>query len=205
MTVKRLQKTGMAMQRIIARTRGVILDPVETFRTIHDGTDNSLGLYLGVLLLFNACMNSAIVAISVTLVPHLRLYTWLMTGLPLVLWAPSGIGLLCAVFFNILLYWIVFLFLAGAWIHLWVVILGGRKGILQTMKGFAYGVTPSLLFGWIPVIGILFAVWSFILSVLGIRENAGLSTQRAARALIVSVLIVVFVGVLYIIPAVSFP
>ena len=203
MTVENFSTTGKVINTIIATIKGVILNPVETFRASRDDTADAVFAYLGVLLLFNAIMSAAIVALSFTVIPGLLMYSWIMTGYPLL--APvMGLGVPVAVFFSILFYWIILIILAGAWIHLWVYILGGRNGIMPTMKAFMYGMTPWLLFGWIPVIGIFFAVWSFLLDILGIRELAGLSTGRAARSMIVSLLIVVFVFVFYIIPAVGF-
>ncbi|ABS55816.1 hypothetical protein Mboo_1298 [Methanoregula boonei 6A8] len=93
------------------------------------------------------------------------------------------------VFLEILIFGFVFSGLFGLWVHLWVWILGGRNGAGQTLKAFLYGLTPALIFGWIPVVGILFAVWSFILDILGLRELAGLSPARAALAMVIAVLI----------------
>jgi len=197
MTVENFSKTGKVTNTIIATIKGVILNPAETFRASRDDTADAVFAYLGVLLLFNAIMSAA----------WMLMYSWIISGYPIRvpdMWIPVTIFLSISIYSII--YWIIFILLAGAWIHLWVYILGGRNGIMPTMKAFMYGMTPWLLFGWIPVIGILFAVWSFLLDMLGIRELAGLSTGRAARSMIVSLLIVVFVFVFLINtnPAVGF-
>ncbi|RLG18589.1 hypothetical protein DRN75_01320, partial [Nanoarchaeota archaeon] len=36
------------------------------------------------------------------------------------------------------------LFIGGAWLHLWVYVLGGKQGIKQTWKAMIYASTPSL-------------------------------------------------------------
>jgi len=47
----------------------------------------------------------------------------------------------------------IFIFIGAAWLHLFVYLLGGRKGYLQTLKSVTFGSTPAMLFGWIPFIG----------------------------------------------------
>jgi len=43
-----------------------------------------------------------------------------------------------------------------------------------------YGATPSLLFGWLPGIGILFYFWAMILAIFGIHELQEIAGDRAA-------------------------
>ena len=84
---------------------------------------------------------------------------------------------------------IIFTLVASAWIHLWVYLLGGRKGIMQTFKAIVYGNTPRLLLGWIPFIGIVFMLWSLILGILGIRELQAIGTGKAILAVAIAVII----------------
>jgi hypothetical protein len=69
-----------------------------------------------------------------------------------------------------------------------VFLLGGRKGINQTFKAILYGETPCLLLGWIPFIGIIFAFWSLVLGVLGIRELQEISTRCAVLAVAIAII-----------------
>src|SRR4030043_1476714 len=62
------------------------------------------------------------------------------------------------------------LFITGSWAHLFVRAFGGRKGYENTMKAFAYGNTPALMFGWIPLVGPAFSIWALILDIIGIRQ-----------------------------------
>jgi hypothetical protein len=59
-----------------------------------------------------------------------------------------------------------------------------------------YGSTPRLLLGWIPFLGILFALWSLVLCVLGVRELHGISTGKAAVAVVVAILIPLIIVIL---------
>jgi hypothetical protein len=84
-------------------------------------------------------------------------------------------------------------FIGGLWIHLWVYILGGRKGIPQTLKAYGYGQTPTLIFGWIPFIGGIFSIWSLIVYIIGIRELHEISTGKAVAAVLLAIFIPVII------------
>jgi hypothetical protein len=79
------------------------------------------------------------------------------------------------------------LFISGSWAHIFVRAFGGRKGYVNTIKAFAYGYTPVLMFGWIPFAGALFSIWVLILDTIGVRQLHGLSTGRAIGAVLVSI------------------
>ena len=76
-------------------------------------------------------------------------------------------------FVGIIVGGIIGVFVGGAWLHIFVLLFGGRKGYLQTVKALIYGSTPGLLISWIPVIGIIGALWTLILEILGIQEPPG--------------------------------
>lgn len=94
------------------------------------------------------------------------------------------------------------LFISGSLTHLFVRAFGGRKGYGNTIKAFAYGNTPVLLFGWIPFVGMLFPLWALALNIIGIRQLHEISTGRAIGAVllgIVALLIIVFLIVLFVV------
>jgi len=88
------------------------------------------------------------------------------------------------------------LFISGSWAHLFVRAFGGRKGYGNTMKAFAYGNTPLLLFGWIPFVGMLFPLWALVLNIIGIRQLHEISTGRAIGAVLLGIVALVFIAVL---------
>jgi hypothetical protein len=94
------------------------------------------------------------------------------------------------------------LFITGSWAHLFVRAFGGRKGYANTIKAFAYGNTPFLLFGWIPFVGTLFSIWALVLNIIGIRQLHEISTGRAIGAVlvgIVTLIIIIFLIVLFVV------
>jgi len=88
------------------------------------------------------------------------------------------------------------LFLSGSWAHLFVRAFGGRKGYGNTIKAFAYGETPLLLFGWIPFVGMLFPLWALLLNIIGIRQLHEISTGRAIGAVLLSIVALIVIAVL---------
>jgi hypothetical protein len=87
------------------------------------------------------------------------------------------------------------LFISGSLTHLFVWAFGGRKGYGNTMKAFAYGETPLLLFGWIPFVGMLLWIWALVLNVIGIRQLHEISTGRAVGAVLLGIVALVVIGV----------
>src|SRR5208282_3707141 len=144
--------------------------------------------YFGVILFFNAILSACIAALA--------FYSAI----------PSAVGMAMPIldFLSVLWRGIFLTLIGGIWIHFWVYILGGRNGIRQTMKVFMYGMTPSLLLGWIPVIGGVFVIWWIVLDILGLRELAGLSTGKAALVMIIGILPVILFVFFVLLPAVPY-
>ncbi len=70
-------------------------------------------------------------------------------------------------------------FLAGCY-HVIARILGATKGFSETYKSVAYSFTPSAFFGWIPLVGLLFFLWSFYLNVKGLMILQEISYEKSA-------------------------
>lgn len=125
---------------------------------------------------------------------------FIMPGIPPAL-EPSGMikwfrawvsVIILAIIMVVLTLFLVFI--VGAWLHLWVYLLGGKKGYMQTMKAVMYGSTPYMLIGWIPIIGgFIGGLWSLVVEILGIRELHGISTGRVIAAYLIAVIIPIIV------------
>ena len=59
--------------------------------------------------------------------------------------------------------------------HIFAYIVGGRNGIVQTLKAVVYGYTPILLLGWIPIVFFISYIWSLILIIYGVKQLHSLS------------------------------
>lgn len=161
---------------LIIKAKGFLLNPSETFRQTRDDEPYVLLTYFCALLLLNVILSALIEIIFGIGNMHLR--TGLSSGAAVPVMIIPMV-MVCSFFLT--------LFLA-IWIHLWVYIFGGRKGIMQTFKAILYGDTPFLLLGWIPLIGYLFALWSLVLGILGIRELQELSIGKAILAVAAAII-----------------
>jgi len=71
-------------------------------------------------------------------------------------WAPiivtAGLFFSVAGFTLGLILGIISVLISGLWTHIWVYVVGGRKGLEQTIKALMYISTPMYLVGWIPFV-----------------------------------------------------
>ncbi|HNX18082.1 MAG TPA: YIP1 family protein [Methanoregula sp.] len=168
---------------LVTKVKGFLLNPVETFRQSKNDGFQPVFVYFGVLLLINAVLSAIIAAVGIAVMP--AEFSTLF-----------GLALPVAVFLIMLVGGCILTLIFAAWLHLWVYILGGRKGIMQTINAVIYGSTPRLLLGWIPFIGILFSLWSLILGILGIRELQEMSTGKAILAFVIAIVIPLIIIIL---------
>jgi hypothetical protein len=163
---------------IVAKVKGFLLSPVETFRQSKADEPQAVFTYFAILLLLNAIL-SAIISVAGfdRMASFGRMMGTAATPHPVI------------VFFGILIGGFILTLVFAAWLHLWVYILGGRKGIMQTVNTVLYASTPRLLLGWIPLISAIFVLWTIVLGVLGIRELQELSPGKAIAAVVIAIII----------------
>jgi hypothetical protein len=171
--------------------KGFVFSPVETFRKVKDTDYSGTLMYFLVLVLINTALSVPIMLVSLSSMWTVfnGIFTWFSVR------TLTGFGIVVFAVLMIIIA-LVLLFIGAAWLHLWVYLFGGRKGYRETFKALAFGETPALLLGWIPLVGILAGIWSLVLSILGVRELHGISTTRALGAVILAVIIPLIILVL---------
>jgi hypothetical protein len=184
----------MMIDSIPEKIKGFLLTPVESFRNARaDGTDTAAP-YLIALLFIHAVLAAVISFIGIN--------TMGMFGQ-----MKLGLALPVIVFFGVLVCGAVVTIVFSLWLHLWVYLLGGRKGLLQTVKAVIYGMTPTMLLGWIPFLGFLFFLWSIVLQIIGVRELQEINSGKALVAMIIAVMVplilLVLIAMYFFIGAVS--
>ena len=186
------------LERIIKKTRGLLFKPAEEFQ--QSRTDETLPVitYFFSLLIFCAGITTAIQFLLIAPV-------FLLSAS-----SSSGGGMSSSSFFSpeMLFSWVVTGFLAiiilvtffavlfALWTHVWVYLLGGRNGFFQTLHAILYSMTPSLLFGWIPLFGFFANIWTLILFFFGIRELQDMDDGRAVAVILLSVFVTILVLVI---------
>jgi hypothetical protein len=74
-------------------------------------------------------------------------------------------------------------------LHVIIYLFGGKKGFVNTYKATAYGNTPSVLFSWIPMVNIIFGLWSWYLVVKGLSKLQGLTMGMALLATLIPLIV----------------
>ena len=166
-----------------------MLIPTETFRAARPDTLGE-GLKYGLVWLVIFGLLAAIIFTAI----WAMMSAWLGAISPVALPAAPGIGLAGLIFIMVIAFGLISFIIGGAWQHLWVRVCGGMKGYTQTVKAIVYGATPGFVLGWIPFVGIIGAIWSIVVTILGLRELHEISTGRAVAAYLLSVAII---GVIY--------
>jgi len=101
------------------------------------------------------------------------------------------------VFFVYLVFLALFMgiFILGLKTHVFVLLMGGEKGVVQTVKTTMYASTPALLLGWIPFVGVIGCIWSLALLVIGIKENHEMEIGNAVLVVLIPiVLYIILIG-----------
>ena len=174
------QTTGNMPDDIPGKVQGILVRPLETFRATKEEDVRPVVRYFLVILAAGAFLAALV-----------SLFTY-GSGWGL-LWRVLEIHHPVLVFFLMLVGGLVLVPLFSFWLHLWVRILGGRKGFSRTLKAVMYGATPGLLFGWIPVIGVFSWFWVMVLVIFGVSELQDIGGDRAAFAVVVAVIILLVV------------
>lgn len=180
---------------IIETAKGFLLQPVQSFQKARVTALGDAIKYFIILLIINTIL---------TVIVDLVLGSAILSAINQVmgqigmgeLFLAETLGMAVAAIILVIIS-LIMVFVIGGWLHLFVYLLGGRKGYIETVKALLFGSTPYMLIGWIPVIGILVGgIWSLILAILGIRELHQVSTGKAAGAVILAAIILMVIVVL---------
>ncbi len=97
------------------------------------------------------------------------------------------------IIFLILLYpaTLLLTFLSVGFVHIFARLLKGRGNYAATYKALIYGNTPSYIFGWVPVLGVVFSIYSIYLNIKGLSKLHDVSMLRAAGILFMPVIAVI--------------
>lgn len=175
---------------IMKKIKGFIANPVETFRAVKDEPLGKAFGYYALLSLITPVLLGVLF-----LVIGLSALAFLPKLIGTSLFASSLIGLLITIGlygFSLINIWI-----SGLIVHLGVLIfIRPNQGIRETYKALMYGLTPFLLFGWVPFLNYLIAMWAIILEVIGLKELHKTSVGKAIAALVIILLIIIIIGVI---------
>ncbi len=167
----------------IDKIKGFLLNPVETLVAHRGEKLEDAFKYLIVLLAIYAVLQALITSIFVGSM------SMIFPGMSI------AVAVIASIIFGVI-GGLIGLVIGGCILHLFVLLVGGRMGLGATLKAVIYAATPSLLFGWIPLVGFFAGLWALVLEVLAIRELHEISTARAIFAVAIPFAIVVILAML---------
>ncbi|WP_209630377.1 YIP1 family protein [Methanofollis sp. W23] len=159
------------------------MNPVDTFQATKDDDLGEVITYFVVLLLINAVLSGLLMMVGVGAFAD-------VPGMG----AGIGVATVIVAIIAVIVAGIIGIFIAGLILHLFVLLLIGGNGVGQSIKAMAYGATPGMLLGWIPIVNLLAGLWSVVLYILGVRELHETTTGRAAAAVLLPVIIIFILG-----------
>jgi hypothetical protein len=171
----------------IEKVKGFLLEPSKTFDALKEEPLEEALKYYAVI----AAIYSALLALLLAFAGNLVGTMMGFGNMGVKIGAGTGIGAAITFFVMYVIIRIVGVFIGGAILHIFVYIVGGRRGIAQTIKAGMYGSTPSLLFGWLPVINFLAIIWSLVAQIIGIRQLHELTTGKAILVVILPILLII--------------
>jgi len=187
---------------LINEMKGFLMSPSETFKKTNG---KSLGAayqyYVALLVIFTVLYGIVVVSIG------LAMYTSMvdtMGAMPIIGGVAagaaanfSGFVIAMGIFFVYLLFlfYLLGIFVQGLIMHAFVLLMGGEKGATQTVKTTMYASTPFLLFGWIPFVSIIAYIWSFVLLIIGLKENHEMELGNAVIVVFIPVVLgIILIG-----------
>lgn len=174
----------------IDNVKGFLLDPTDTLIAHKNESLGDALRYFIIFLVIYGVMTGVMLGLMMSMIGGLA---GASAGLgPLGVSGLAAIGTLGTIIGTIIfviIVGVIALFIDGIFLHIFIWIAGGRKGVSTTLRAVIYSATPSLLFGWIPLIGILAVFWSIALEILAIKELHEISTTRAFIAVFLPAII----------------
>jgi hypothetical protein len=102
----------------------------------------------------------------------------------------------------LVLYYTILLISSFIWssiVHLFAKLFGGNGDYSSTYRALTYSLTPFLILGWIPFLGIIFVLYSLYLSVLGISKLHEVSIIKAVITLSMPIILtIILAGISYV-------
>ena len=171
----------------------MLLDPEEFFKKVEKEKMGETWTYLAYWALMPALVAAIAVGFfSVALGGYIAMPMWL-ADLVLGNMALFGISLGIATGVTIYLGLFIGLFATAVAAHAVVTVVKGRGKFNDTLKAVIYGASPFYSFGWLPIFGPLFALYSVIVQVQAFKA---LHKTNFAKAVLTVLGTLLLIGVL---------
>jgi hypothetical protein len=189
MLMSLIAPTAIMQLSLPGKVSGMIRRPAETYRILGDEPLSRSILYLVVLLVINTVLIGLLGVVAV--IGYL-----IFEGGSV----DDAVGAIFGSILNMVISPIMSIISIGLIIvilHLAAVVLRGRGSPADTVQVVIYGATPAFLIGWIPLLGVIAYLWSFVLFAIGLRERHQMEMTRAGVASLVTLILMVILMVIF--------
>ncbi len=169
----------------VEKVKGILTEPSKMFDALKEETISEAIKYYAIIAAMYAVMTALLFSMA---------FGSMFGRFGMMMGAGATGGIV--MFMILFIFGIIGIFVSGAIFHIFVYLVGGRKGLSQTIKAVMYGSTPALLFGWIPIIGMIAGIWSLVLEVIGIRQLHEITTGKAILAVVIMLVILGLIAVI---------
>jgi len=163
----------------------ILMEPKTFFSSLYRerGIKESF-IFLGILMLFYV--------IVAGIMGWIVLNTFFADIYVLTIW--KYIGLLLFVYFAAL----ALSFVIAGIIFLWIKIWGGRNvSYDKAYQLYVFSRTPTMVFGWIPIVNYLIWIWSTVLLIIGTMSWFGIQRGKAILMYIIPILLILVGYLIY--------
>ena len=187
---------------LLNEMKGFLLAPSATFRkTRGKSVAAAYQYYVALLVIFTVLFGIVVVSLGFSSFMSMANQ---MAAIPILGGVISAAVVNFSTFIislNVFFVYLVFLalfmgiFILGLKTHVFVLLMGGEKGVVQTVKTTMYAATPALLLGWIPFVGVIGGIWSLALLVIGIKENHEMEMGNAVLVVFIPIMLwIILIG-----------
>jgi hypothetical protein len=171
----------------LERVTGILTSPTPTFRSMLEA---KVGLIEPIIIVFLASLSSGIATVLVIRRPAIPV----PPGMSMPAFDPA-ISIASSIVGGILI-WLI----GGLFLYAIARLLGGQGTFEQTLLVIGYAEVPAIysiilgIMGWAtsPIVywmfSLLLSIWTFVLSVLGLREAHRFSTLRALAVFLIPII-----------------
>ncbi len=179
---------------MVEKVKGFLLEPKKTYAASKEDTlTDATRYYIIIAVIFSALFAfiSSLASALFSSMTGSRQFGMMFTP-------GAEVEEAALIFTRSLILGVIGIFILGFILHVFVYLMGGRKGSKQTIKAVMYASTPVLLFGWIPSIYYIAALWSLVLFILGIRKLQEITTARAILTLVIPIIILFVIAAVFV-------
>lgn len=174
------------------KIKRILLNPSKFFSNLKEKTLQDAFLYYIILLAFNVVMSYIIFLLFGDIVTKMF---YNMFNLPMQNFSSMR---MLGQFVLGYIFGILGSFVGAGFLFVWLLIFGGNKGYNKSYQLIVYSQTPSLLFKWIPFIGILASIYSFVLLVIGTKKIYNFTTTRAVLIYLIPLILAFIIALAFV-------